>query len=233
MELCGGTHVRSTGQIEWFHIVREEAIAAGIRRIEAIAGSAVRDWASSEAKKQQEKFESLSQKKSDLTALPRFDPVAEPQTLLQQIEARSTHLDRIDAEIRTWEKSQAKAAEADLQSRAAAIANDLAQRFDGKKDLVAEVPNADGKLLGAVADALKTKISGPIFLAGTLNGRVALLASVPKEATSRFQANKLIQETSAIVGGKGGGRPESAQGGGTDASKIGEALRRAQEILDA
>jgi alanyl-tRNA synthetase len=96
---------------------------------------------------------------------------------------------------------------------------------------VAEVPNADGKLLGAVADALKPKIKGPIFLAGAIDGRVALVASVPKEMTSKFQANKLIQETAAIVGGKGGGRPESAQGGGTEPAKIGEALNRAKKIL--
>jgi alanyl-tRNA synthetase len=231
MELCGGTHVRSTGQIEWFHIVREEAIAAGIRRIEAIAGSAIRNWADNEAKKQQEKLESLSLKKSGLAALPRFDSTAEPETLLRQIEARSAHLEQVEAEIRALGKSQAKTAEADLQSRAASIAKELAERSDPKKGLVAEVTNADGKLLGAVADALKTKIDGPIFLAGAMNGRVALLATVPKEATSRFQANKLVQETAAIVGGKGGGRPELAQGGGTDASKIQEALRHAEDIL--
>src|SRR5207302_11402851 len=100
------------------------------------------------------------------------------------------------------------------------IAKELAERFDPKRGLVAEVPNADGKLLGAVADVLKTTIRGPIFLAGALNGRVGLLASVPKEATSKFQANKLVQETAAIGGGKGGGRPESAQGGGNNPAKI-------------
>jgi alanyl-tRNA synthetase len=98
---------------------------------------------------------------------------------------------------------------------------------------VTEVPDGDGKLLGAIADALKTKFNGPIFLAGAANGRVALLASVPKEMTSKIQANKLIQETAAIVGGKGGGRPESAQGGGADPTKIKDAVRRAEEILSA
>jgi alanyl-tRNA synthetase len=233
MELCGGTHVRATGEIEWFHIVREEAIAAGIRRIEAIAGGAVREWAINEARKQQEKFEILSLKESDLGALSQFDSTADPEFLLHQIESRAAQLEQMEAQTRALEKSQAKAAEADLQSRAAAIANDLAQRFDGKRAVVAEVPNADGKLLGAVADALKTKLTGPIFLAGAMNGQVALLATVPKNATSKFPANKLIQETAAMVGGKGGGRPESAQGGGADAGKIGDALKRAQEILDA
>jgi alanyl-tRNA synthetase len=86
-------------------------------------------------------------------------------------------------------------------------------------------------LLGAVADVLRMKFKGPIFLAGAMDGRVALIASVPKEMISKFQANKLIQETAPLVGGKGGGRPESAQGGGTDAAKISEALDRARRIL--
>ena len=231
MELCGGTHVRSTGEIEWFHVVREEAIAAGIRRIEAIAGSAVREWAEQEAKKQQDKFEMLSRKKSGLEGLPPFDRDGETAKLLQQIEQRSSHLENVEAQVREWEKQQAKTAEADLQSRAANIANELLEGSGGKNSCVAEVPNADGKLLGAVADALKTKFTGPIFLAGAINGRVSLVAAVPKEMTSEFKANKIIQETAAIVGGKGGGRPESAQGGGADPSKINEALKRAEEMF--
>ena len=231
MELCGGTHVRNTGEIEWFHIVREEAIAAGIRRIEALAGPALSDWAVVEAKKQQEKFESLERKKSGLASLGQFDSSADPAKLLQQIEQRAAQLEKLEAEIREYEKGQVKAAEANLQSQAATIANELVQRCGGRKSCVTEVPDADGKLLVAVADALKTKFSGPIFLAGATNGRVSLVALVPKDQAGIVPANKLIQETAGIVGGKGGGRPESAQGGGTDASKIGEALKRAEEIL--
>ncbi|HEY4284596.1 MAG TPA: alanine--tRNA ligase, partial [Chthoniobacterales bacterium] len=233
MELCGGTHVRSTGDIEWFHIVREEAIAAGIRRIEAIAGRAIPKWAGQEAKKQQDKFEILSRKKPGLVELPVFKRDGPPAELLERIEKRTAHLENLETEVRDWEKKQSKTAEAGLQSRAAGIASELATQCAGKKSCVVEVPNADGKLLGAVADALKTKFTGPIFLTGASNGRVSLIASVPKEMTAKFQADKLIQETAAIVGGKGGGRPESAQGGGTDSAKIGEALKRAEEILSA
>jgi alanyl-tRNA synthetase len=211
--------------------VREEAIAAGIRRIEAVAGDATREWAMHEAARQQEKFEMLARRKSDVGALPTFAREAETAEMLKQIDVRAAHLEKLDAEVRDWEKQNAKVAGAEMQRRAAAIAKEITESCEKKDFCVAEVPNADGKLLGAVADALKTRFKGPIFLAGAIDGRVALIASVPKEMTSKFQANKLIQETAAIVGGKGGGRPESAQGGGPESTKVGEALNRARKIL--
>jgi len=102
-----------------------------------------------------------------------------------------------------------------------------------KDNVVAEVKDADAKLLQAVGDVLKSKIKGPIFLVGAANGRVALLAIVPKEFSSKFQANKLIQEIAPIVGGKGGGRPENAQGAGTDVGKIDLALAEAERLITA
>jgi alanyl-tRNA synthetase len=118
-----------------------------------------------------------------------------------------------------------------LQSRAAKIANELAASHAGKDSCVSEVPNGDGKLLGAVVDALKAKFNGPIVLAGAANSRVALIAAVPKQLTSKFQANDIIQKIASIVGGKGGGRPESAQGGGPDVGKIDKALAEARKLL--
>ena len=231
MELCGGTHVRSTSEIGPFRIVKEEAIAAGIRRIEAVAGDAARAWAEMEAARQQEKVEILARKKPDIAALPDFSKKAETDEMLKQIDARAAHLEKLETEVHDWEKRTAKAAEADLQSRAAAIANGVAASQAGSDSCVSEIPNADGKLLGAVADALKTKFNGPIFLAGVANGRVSLIVAVPKDLTLKFQANKIIQEIAPIVGGKGGGRPESAQGGGTDTNEIGKALAKAKELL--
>src|SRR5947208_15736463 len=101
----------------------------------------------------------------------------------------------------------------------------------GQKICVVSVPDADAKLLQAVGDALKQKFDGPIVLAGTKDGNVALVFLVPKHLTSKFQANKIIQQIAPIVGGKGGGRPEGAQGGGTNAGKIDEALAKARELL--
>jgi len=231
MELCGGTHVRSTGEIGAFRIVREEAIAAGIRRIEAVAGDAARAWAEKEAANQQEKFEMLARKKPDIAALPNFRKSGGTVEMLKQIDARAAHLEKVESEVREWEKKSSKAAEAELKSRAARIANELVAAHAGKSFCVAEVADADGKLLQAVVDALKSKSKGPIFLAGTRDASVALVAYVPSALTAKLQANKLIQQIAPIVGGKGGGRPESAQGAGKDTSKIAEALARARELL--
>jgi len=229
MELCGGTHVRATGDIGSFRILSEGAIAAGIRRIEAVAGNAVGEWARAEAKHQEERFQALARKKSGLVPLPVFATTT-AAAMAASIDARAALLEKLDMEVRDWEKANTKATEAGMQSRAAAIANDLASN-DGAAFRVARVPDADGKLLQAITDALKTRFGGPIFLAGEKEGRVALIASVPKTLTSRYQAGKLIQETAPLVGGKGGGRPELAQGGGTDATKIDAALARAKELL--
>ncbi len=231
MELCGGTHVSSTGEIGPFRIVKEEAIATGTRRIEAVAGDAARAWAKQEAARQQEKFETLARKKPGIAALPAFKDDAAAVEMLQTIDARAAHLEKVDADVREWEKKTSKAAEADVKSRAAQIANDLAQSDADKNFCIAEVPDADGKLLQGIAEALKTKFNGVIFLVGSRDASVALVASVPKQLTAKFQANKLIQQIAPIVGGKGGGRPESAQGAGKDASKLPEAMAKARELL--
>jgi alanyl-tRNA synthetase len=231
MELCGGTHVRSTGEVGPFRILKEEAIAAGVRRIEAVAGDAARNWAKQEGARQREKFETLARKKPDIAELPAFESKADTSEMLKQVDIRAAHLEKLDADVREWEKQSAKAAQAELRSRAAQIANELAASHAGKNFCVAKVSDADGKLLQAIVDGLKSRFNGPIFLAGEKDGNVALIASVPKELTANFQANKLIQQIAPMVDGKGGGRPENAQGAGKDVSKIEMALAKAMELL--
>jgi len=231
MELCGGTHVRATGDIGSFRVVKEEAIAAGIRRIEAVAGEAAKEWAKEEAARQEQKFQALARKKSDIAPLPVFAEAGDTNAALKSIDARSAHLEKLEAEVHDWQKQQAKASEADLKGRAVATAKELRTTHGEAKAIVDTVADADSKLLQAVVDSLKSNFAGPIFLAGAMDGRVSLIASVPKDLTAQFQANKLIQEIAPIVGGKGGGRPDNAQGAGNDATKIDAALARAREIL--
>src|SRR6202011_2410313 len=111
--------------------------------------------------------------------------------LLRQIDARAAHVEKLDVDVRDWEKKHAKEAEADLRSRGAQIANELSLSKVGQKICVAKIPDADGKLLQAVADALKQKFDGPIVLAGSKESNVALVAIVPKSLTSKVQANKI------------------------------------------
>jgi alanyl-tRNA synthetase len=231
MELCGGTHVRSTSEIGPFRIVSEYAIAAGVRRIEAVAGEAAREWAIHEAARQQEKFEALARKKPDIAELPAFESKADTSEMLKEIDIRAAQLEKLESDVREWEKQSVKATEVELKSRAAQIASELSASHAGKNFCVAAVSDADGKLLQAVTDGLKSRLNRPIFLAGEKDGNIALIASVPKELTMKFQANKLIQQIAPIIGGKGGGRPENAQGAGKDASKISEALAKAEELL--
>src|SRR5438094_4125406 len=192
MELCGGTHVRATGEIESFRIVREEAIAAGVRRIEAVSGDAARQWAKEEAERQQKKFEMLTRKKSDVAALPVFEEDAETHGMLDKIDMRAAHLEKLEADVREWEKKGTKASEAQLKSRAAEIAKELATTHAAKGNVVAEVKDADAKLLQDVGDAHKSKIKGLIVMVSAADGRIALLAVVHKEFSSRFQENKVI-----------------------------------------
>ncbi|HST29292.1 MAG TPA: alanine--tRNA ligase, partial [Chthoniobacterales bacterium] len=231
MELCGGTHVKSTSEIGAFRIVKEEAIAAGTRRIEAVSGDAARMWAKEEAKRQQERFEILARKKTDLAPLPVFTDTVQTDKMLEQIDARAAHLEKSDAEVRDWEKKHAKETEAANQSRGAQIANELAISKAGQKVCVAKVADADGKLLQSVGDALRAKFDGPIVLFGSKENNVSLVAFVPKTLVPKAQANKIIQAIAPIVGGKGGGRPENAQGGGTDLSKIDNAMMEAHRLL--
>ncbi len=233
MELCGGTHVRRTSDIGSFRILNEGAIAAGVRRIEAVAGEAATSWAKEEAARQQEQFAALEKRKPGLAALPEISPNGKEASLVENIDARAAHLERLETEVREWEKVHAKEAGAELQRQAAGLAAELLVSHHEDRFMVSEIPQADGALLQAIIDVVRPDFERPIFLAGTASGRVDLVAAIPPSLTSIVQAGALIQQIAPIVGGKGGGRAESARGAGKNVDKLAEALAKARTLLEA
>jgi alanyl-tRNA synthetase len=210
MELCAGTHTRATGEIGLFRILAESAIAAGVRRIEAVAGLEAAALTSSEA-----------QRLNDIAGLVNA-PAAEIEKKIEALLANQKELE--------------KALKAARSKEAAAQAKDLtakAESINGIPFLSSNLGAVDGDHLQAVLDALKSTFEGVTVLAGSANNAVALAASVSPAFTSKIQAGKIIQTIAPIVGGKGGGKPDMARGGGKDTSKVAEALAAAKSMLAA
>ena len=207
MELCGGTHVRSTGEIGLFRIVSEAAVAAGTRRIEALAGHEARLSAGKDA----ERLRSLA---SRLGA-----PLAEVEKKLEATLARQKELEN----------------ELDILRRreAATLAGELLKKATtgDRPSIVAEVPGADGNALQSAVDALKGNFDGVIFLGGVSGGAVSLVVSTGKSHQPTLPAGKLISAVAPLVGGKGGGKPDNARGGGKDPSGLAAALQKARELI--
>jgi alanyl-tRNA synthetase len=208
MELCGGTHTRATGEIGLFRIASESAVAAGVRRIEAVAG------------------------------LRAYQKTLEDAAVISSVAAKM-NTPIIDVEKRLDSLlAQQKDLEKQLQAARQKQATETARGLLAKADTAGSVPSivenlgaGEGDFLQSVADALKSQFKGVIVLAGTANDAVALVAAVSPEFTSKFQAGKIIQAIAPIVGGKGGGKPDNARGGGKDISKIDEALQKAKALL--
>ena len=207
-ELCAGTHTRATGEIGLFRIVSEAAIAAGVRRIEAVAGLTAYDSAL-----------------SDMLRLHAL--AAKIGAPLADVEKK------IDA-LLAHEKELEKALKSAQQREAAGRAKDLlakAETINGTPAIIANLGSADGDTLQTVADALKGHFAGVIVLGGSANGAVALIASVSPDFTAKVQAGKIIQTIAPLVGGKGGGKPDNARGGGKDPSQLEAALAQAKALL--
>ncbi len=207
MELCGGTHTRATGEIGLFRIVSETAIAAGVRRIEAVAG--LEAW-----RRAGEELALLKNVAGRLaTPIPDLDKKIE-NVLAQQRE--------LEKQLRAIQQKAAAAEARSLLGKAASINGipALIERFD-----------ADGDTLQGIVNDLKGQFKGVILLGGAAAGAVALVAAVSPEFTARIQAGKLIQQIAPIVGGKGGGRPDNARGGGKLVDKLSEALAKARSLL--
>jgi alanyl-tRNA synthetase len=208
MELCGGTHVRGTGEIGLFRITGEGAVAAGIRRIEAVAGDEARRAAESD----RERLKSVASKLGS--------PLADLEKKLDAFLAQ--------------QKDTEKALKSAKQREAASIAAELAAKaetINGIPVVVADLGEADGDILQAATDVLKGKFGGVIILGGVAGGAVSLVAAVGKDHTAKVSAGKIIQTIAPVVGGKGGGKPDNARGGGKDASKLAEALNAAREFV--
>ena len=209
MELCGGTHVQATGEIGAFRIVSEAAVAAGVRRIEALAGHEARSASRSDS-------ERLQGVASRLGA-----PLAEVEKKLEATLARQKELEKELSALR--------------QKAAAGLAKELlAKATKGEvPSIVEEIPGADGNELQFVADALKSFFDGVILLAGVSEGAVSLVAVTGKAHQASLPAGKLIGVVAPLVGGKGGGKPDGARGGGRDASGLQAALAKAKEQIAA
>jgi len=209
MELCGGTHIRSTGEIGLFRLLGEAAIAAGVRRIEAITGL--------------EAFSHASRDGARLLAISaRLNaPLADIEKKIDQLHEHT--------------KSVEKALHAARQREASGLASQLvleAKTIACVPAIVSEIPGADGDQLQLIADALKSVFPGIVLLAGShAPDAVALVATVSKDFQSKIQAGKLIAVVAPIVGGKGGGKPDNARGGGKVPAKIAEAMAAADKWL--
>jgi len=235
-ELCGGTHVRQSGRIGYFKILSEGAIAAGVRRIEAASGIALGERLHERIGKQDEQFAGLKARKGDLALLPTAAADASPEILAQVVEAREEALRVANAAVVAHEKEQSKAAEADFQRRASTDAAELiaAAREVGGIPLIAhQVGEGSAAYLAVLADAIKARWQGVAILSAVEPGKIALLCAVAPAFSKKVQAGKIIQAMAPLVGGKGGGRPELAQGGGTQPEGWPAALAKAEELVGA
>jgi len=208
MELCGGTHTRATGEIGLFRIVSEAAVAAGVRRIEAVAGLQSYDLANQQLRLLRSVAGQLN------------SPVAELEKKIELLLAQQKELEKA---LRTANQKEAAGRAKDLIA--------AAETINSTPAIIRNLGDVDGDTLQTIADALKSQFKGVIVLGGASNGAVALIAAVTLEFTATVQAGKIIQTIAPIVGGKGGGKPDNARGGGKDPSKLDEALAKAKSLL--
>jgi alanyl-tRNA synthetase len=201
-ELCGGVHVTRTGDIGLFKIVSEGGVAAGIRRVEAVTGEGALAWVQATARRLQEAAASLKTGPDELPA--RIGQVQD------QVKA-------LEKEVNTLKSKLAAGQGDELAGQAVEV--------NGVKVLAATMEGADVAALRETMDKLKDKLgTAAIVLASVLEGKVSLIAGVTKDATGKVKAGELVNFVAQQVGGKGGGRPDMAQAGGTDPAGLPQAL---------
>lgn len=202
VELCGGTHVQRTGDIGVFRIVSEGAISAGVRRIEAMTGAGALRW-----------IDATEEKLRAIAGLVRGNR----ESVLERVEAALDRNRQLEKEVAQLKARLASAAGSDLAAQA--------EDVEGVRLVCAQLPGADRKALMDSVDQLKNKLgSGVVVLATVEEGKVVLVAGVTKDLTGRIKAGDLVRELAVEVGGKGGGRPDMAQGGGSEPEKLEETL---------
>lgn len=209
LEFCGGTHVRRAGDIGLFKIVSESSVAQGVRRVEAVTGEGALTYV--------RRMEStLSQVGAQLKVAP-FD--THERVVKLQGEIRS-----LEREIAALKGKLAAGGSRDLMSEM--------QEIDGIKVLATATEVADMKTLRETGDMLRDRLgSGVLFLAGVGDAKVSMVAMVTKDLSKRLHAGKMLKAAAAAVGGRGGGRPDMAQGGGKDVAKVGEAVECALQYV--
>ncbi|ABU75859.1 alanine--tRNA ligase [Cronobacter sakazakii] len=210
-ELCGGIHASRTGDIGLFRIVSESGTAAGVRRIEAVTG----EGALSLVHAQNDRLNELSHLlKSD------------SQTLNDKVRAMVERTRQLEKELQQLKEQQAAQESANLSSKAVDI--------NGVKLLVSELAGVEPKMLRTMVDDLKNQLgSSVIVLATVAEGKVSLIAGVSKDVTDRVKAGELVGMIAQQVGGKGGGRPDMAQAGGSDAAALPAALGSVESWVTA
>ena len=210
VELCGGTHVENTLQIGQFKIVSEAGVAAGVRRIEALTGENVRKY-----------YENLEKEINAAAELVK----ATPATLADHIKSLQKELKDLKSENEALKSREAKNALGNVM--------DNVTEVNGVKFLAAHVAGVDMNELRNLGDDLKAKLGeGVVLLISDKDGKVSMVAMATDAAVKAgAHAGNLIKAVAPIVGGGGGGRPNMAQAGGKDASKIDEAVKKAGEVI--
>ncbi|MFB3924726.1 MAG: alanine--tRNA ligase [Syntrophales bacterium] len=208
-ELCGGTHVMRTGDIGFLKIVHESSVAAGVRRIEALAGA--------EALKYTEKIEDELKKTAALLK-------ANPLEISERVDKLLKRERDMEKEIEALKGKLAAKDSADLLGKV--------QEIKGVKVLAAAVDAADARTLRDFGDKLRDKLkSGIILIGGRADGKAMLLCLVTKDLTGKFDAGKIVRTLAPLVGGSGGGRPDMAQAGGTKPENLQQALDKLRELI--
>ena len=210
-ELCGGTHVRRTGDIGLFKVVYEGSISAGVRRIEAITGEAA--------------IRNYQQASDSLHRLVQLARVTEPE-LVEHVEKIIAHQKVLEKQIEQLKNKEAHSAMADLERQVRA--------FGDVKVLAAQVDGMERQQLRTLADALRNKWkSAVVVLASAEDSNVSIVSAVTKDLTSKVHAGKLAGAVAQAVGGKGGGRPDMAEAGGKDVQALPAALESVYQSVES